>query len=64
MQTALIRLFAIMPFLFGIGFLAPLIAQGLVACGLTEPLGVAPIAWGLAVGGGWGLYAALRGAWL
>ena len=54
----------VMPFLFGVGFVAPLIAQ------MIERLrpGVAwqgwPILVGLAIGGAWGAIANLRGRWI
>jgi hypothetical protein len=62
---ALIRtLFAIGPLLFGIGFLAPLIAQGLDALNWTPPLGITSLVLGLAVGAALGLVATLRGRWV
>jgi hypothetical protein len=57
-------LFAVMPILFGIGFIAPLIAQLLQLAGYGRVFGLAPIAVGLAVGGAWGLYAQFKGRWL
>lgn len=64
MQTAVQKLFAIMPFLFGIGFIAPLIAELMEAGDVSAPLGLSPIATGLAIGGAWGLYANIRGRWI
>ena len=62
---ALIKgLFAIGPLLFGLCFLAPLIAQSLEALQWTPPLGVPNLALGLAVGGALGLVATLRGRWV
>jgi hypothetical protein len=58
------KLFAVMPFLFGIGFIAPLTAQLLQAVGYDSVLGVSSIALGLAFGGAWGLYANIKGRWL
>ncbi|MDO8380474.1 MAG: hypothetical protein V4597_19135 [Pseudomonadota bacterium] len=52
------------PVFFGIAFLAPLFAQILQALGVTAPLGLPPIAVGLAVGGTWGLIAKLGGRWI
>ena len=53
-----------MPLLFGLGFIAPLIAQLLER---TVP-GAAQAQWplltGLAIGGSWGALANLRGRWL
>ncbi|MBW8784743.1 MAG: hypothetical protein JF593_08890 [Novosphingobium sp.] len=64
MSGALQKLLAIMPFLFGIGFIAPLIAQVVQAWGMKLPGGISPIAFGLLLGGGWGLIANVRGRWL
>lgn len=64
MQAALQKLFAILPFLFGIGFLAPLIAQAMAYWGWDAPLGLSRIAFGLVIGGIWGLIATLRGRWI
>jgi hypothetical protein len=64
MQSSIKRLFAVMPFLFGIGFIAPLIAQVMAARGIAAPLGLDRVAFGLAIGGAWGLYATIRGRWL
>ena len=41
-------LFAVGPLLFGVGFLAPLIAQSMSALGISAPLGLTPLAFGLA----------------
>jgi hypothetical protein len=57
------KLFAVMPFLFGIGFIAPLTAQLLQVAGL-EPFGLHPIAVALPFGAAWGLYANIKGRWL
>lgn len=64
MQKAVQTLFKIMPFLFGIGFIAPLIAQTMIYWGWELPLGLSPIGLGLLIGGPWGLYATLRGRWV
>ena len=64
MEIALKKLFAIMPFLFGIGFIAPLIAQTMAAWEIAAPWGLSGIAFGLLIGAPWGLYAVLRGRWL
>ena len=52
------------PVLFGIGFIAPLIAQSLDAAELSAPLGLSNIAFGLVVGVSLGTIARLRGTWL
>ena len=57
-------MFAVMPLLFGIGFIAPLLAQIMAAWSIDPPLGVSRIAAGLAIGGAWGLIANIRGRWL
>ena len=64
MQRALQGIFFILPFLFGIGFIAPALAEATAAVGLTPPLGLTPIAFGLAIGAPWGLYATVKGSWL
>jgi hypothetical protein len=52
------------PVLFGIAFIAPLIAQSLDAAALSAPLGLSNIAFGLAVGVSLGTIAKLRGRWV
>jgi len=64
MNQAIAKLFAVMPFLFGIGFIAPLVAQLMAYSGIEEPLGMSRVAIGLLVGGAWGLYATIKGRWL
>ncbi len=64
MQSVVKQLFYWMPLLFGIGFIAPLIAQMLVYWDVAAPMGLSPIACGLLIGAPWGLYATLRGRWI
>ena len=64
MQRALRGLFFVMPFLFGIGFIAPVTAELMNAFRISAPLGLTPIAFGLVFGGLWGLYATIKGAWV
>ena len=64
MQVALKHLFHWMPLLFGIGFIAPLIAQTMALWDIAAPFGMSRIVFGLAIGAPWGLYAVLRGRWL
>lgn len=52
------------PILFGIGFLAPVIAALLDAAGLDAPLGITPIAFGLGIGALMGFIARQRRTWL
>lgn len=56
--------FALGPLLFGIGFLAPLIATLCNSFGISSPLGLLPIAFGLIIGAGLGLLAIIRKTWL
>jgi len=56
--------FSLGPILFGIGFLAPLIAALLDAAGLRAPFGVSPLTAGLIVGSLLGLVARQRRTWL
>ena len=64
MENAVQKLFAVMPFLFGIGFVAPLIAQLMTAGDIAGPFGMSRVALGLWIGGAWGLYATIRGRWI
>ncbi len=52
------------PVLFGIGFLAPLIAQSMEALEIAAPFGLSFIQTGLLIGAGLGLAAKLRGRWI
>ena len=53
-----------MPLLFGLGFLAPLIAQLLERALPAAAHAQWPVLVGLAIGGSWGALANLRGRWL
>ena len=64
MQQALKGLFFIMPFLFGIGFIAPLAIQLMAIADIEGPLGLTRLGFGLLFGGLWGLYATVKGSWL
>ncbi|HIF94964.1 MAG: hypothetical protein ABGX04_13210 [Myxococcales bacterium] len=55
---------ALGPVLFGVAFLAPLIAQSFEAASLPVPLGLDPITFGLALGLSLGVIASLRGRWI
>jgi hypothetical protein len=63
-QRALEGVFFVMPFLFGIGFIAPATAAVLAHFALDAPIGLTPVQFGLLIGGSWGLYATIRGSWL
>ena len=63
-QSAVQKLFKWMPFIFGIGFIAPLIAQTMAYWDVAAPLGMSRIEFGLLIGAPWGLYAVLRGRWI
>ena len=64
MTVAIRKLFAVMPFLFGIGFIAPLTAQLMQLWSIPGPFGMSPLVFGLLFGGTWGLYANLKGRWI
>ena len=51
-----------MPFLFGIGFLAPLIREILILSHLS--LGARPLVIGMVIGGAWGAMATWTGRWI
>ena len=63
-QAAVQQLFRWMPLLFGVGFIAPLIAQTMSFWEIAAPFGMSRIVFGLAIGAPWGLYAVLRGRWV
>ena len=50
--------------LFGVGFLAPLIAQSMDRLEIAAPFGLSTIAFGLIVGPTAGLIAKRRGSWV
>lgn len=52
------------PVLFGIGFLAPLIAAIMGALNIPAPFGLEEIHIGLAIGTMWGLIAKFGGRWI
>lgn len=52
------------PVLFGVGFLAPLIAQTMDALGMTDLFGAPPLALGLGVGVLGGIVARSRRSWV
>lgn len=58
------QLLVFQPFLFGIGFLAPLTAQVIDRAGWTPPFGLSSLLCGLIVGAGLGALANVRGRWL
>ena len=64
MLAAIKRLFDWMPLLFGIGFIAPLVAQTMTLAEIAPPFGMDHVLFGLAIGVPWGLYAMLRGRWI
>lgn len=62
--VALRKLLQWMPFLFGIGFIAPLTAQTMAYWQIDAPFGLSQTVFGLLFGGLWGLYANIRGRWI
>jgi len=52
------------PVLFGIGFVAPVVAQSMSAMELSAPVGLSTIEFGLIVGLAWGSVAKLSGRWV
>ncbi len=52
------------PVFFGIGFVAPLIAQSMDAAALSAPLGLSNLALGLILGASLGMLAKRRGTWV
>lgn len=64
MRQLLMGLFRVLPLLFGLGFLAPLMAQVIERTGWIPPAGISPLVLGLVVGGLWGGFATIKGRWL
>ncbi len=61
-EIALRQLFRWMPLLFGLGFIAPLVAQIMAAWDVAAPLGMSALrVWPAGRRPPWGLYAVLRG---
>ncbi len=58
------RLVALGPIFFGLGFVAPLVAQTLDAMGLEAPIAPSNLVFGLTLGLAAGLVAQVRGSWL
>ena len=52
------------PLFFGIGFVAPVVAQGAEAAGFASVAGLPPLIAGLTLGIVWGGLATLRGRWV
>jgi hypothetical protein len=63
-EELLKRLFAWGPVWFGLGFVAPVVAQTLDAGSLEAPLALSSLQFGLAVGLVLGVVAKLRGRWV
>jgi hypothetical protein len=63
-RTRIETLFFMMPLIFGIGFIAPLLSQLIVTAGLADRIMVPPLLAGLVFGGAWGAYATWKGRWL
>ncbi len=64
MEAAARQLFRWMPLIFGICFIAPLVAQAMAYWDIAAPFGLSRIAVGMLIGAPWGLYAVLRGRWI
>jgi hypothetical protein len=63
-MSAIKALFFIGPLLFGLAFLAPLTAQAMDRLGLSAPMGLTALQFGLILGGVLGLIATIRGRWV
>lgn len=63
-MAVLRSIFAFGPLLFGIGFLAPLIAQSMTALAWSAPFGISTLVFGIVVGTTLGAVATKRGRWV
>jgi hypothetical protein len=64
MKAAILFIFKVLPLIFGLGFIAPLIAQTLPLLGVSNVLGAPALMIGLGVGGVWGAIATKTGRWI
>ncbi|GAB5489321.1 MAG: hypothetical protein Pars2KO_28910 [Parasphingorhabdus sp.] len=64
MEKILGLVLKLLPLIFAIGFLVPVIAQGTIALGWTPPFGLSALTFALIIGGTWGLFAQVSGRWL
>ena len=64
MEKSLALLAHWMPFLFGIGFIAPVIATLMGLADIPAPPGMTRTMIGLLIGAPWGFYAVRRGRWI
>ena len=52
------------PLVFGLGFLVPLFRELIIMSGVALPFGMSALVVALALGGGLGLMAQVRGSWI
>jgi hypothetical protein len=64
MKTVIITLIKFLPLIFGVGFVAPLVGQGLIHIGIDRVWGMSSLVTGLLVGGTWGAIATKTGRWI
>jgi hypothetical protein len=62
MASIMAAIAKLLPLIFAVGFLAPVISQSLTAIGWNVPFGT--IAFGLIIAIGWGLIAQFKGRWI
>ena len=53
-----------LPLIFAFAFLVPVIDQGMQALEVAAPFGLSTLTFALIVGGGWGLFAQIKGRWI
>lgn len=63
-QTALKGVMFALPMIFALGFIAPVIAQGMAALEVSAPFGLERLPFALSLAGLWGLIATITGRWL
>ena len=64
MERGLKLILSLLPMIFALGFLAPLIAQSMAALGWSAPLELGTMTFSLILAGTLGLVAQLRGRWV
>ncbi|WP_108788771.1 hypothetical protein [Erythrobacter sp. Alg231-14] len=53
-----------LPLIFAFAFLVPVIDQGMQAAQVSAPFGLTTLTTAILIGGGWGVFALLKGRWV
>ncbi len=64
MASILALIAKFLPLIFAVGFVIPVLAQLILAIGWTAPFGLGPLHFAALTGGGWGVFAQIKGRWI